>query len=131
VAQQNPGTNRMVFKVIGTTGEPYEKVMISGQLQDDSGWLMHEELMGLFKKNGLRLLLDVTELEGRSTILGTILRAEQMRREHVLHAAKVAVLDLPLNQSSALDSELVLSNRGLPIRYFFSEEQAIRWLKEK
>jgi hypothetical protein len=39
-------------------------------------------------------------------------------------------VELLQNQTTARNEEVVLANRGIPVRFFFGEEEATKWLVE-
>ena len=121
----------MVLNIIETEGNPFRKIILSGKAPDDTGWLLHHEILEILRsRQGERLLVDITAVQGRSNIVEAISRADRLRGEHHIHSHRIAVLELLQNQRVAQDEELVLSNRGIPVRFFFGEAEAMKWLVE-
>ena len=121
----------MVLNIIEPEGAPFRKIILSGKAPDDTGWLLHHEILEILRsRKGERLLVDITAVEGRSNIVEAITRADQLRGEKHIHSHKIAVVELLQNHTIAQDEELVLSNRGIPVRFFFGEDEAMTWLAE-
>ena len=84
----------MVLNIIESEGSTFRKIMLSGKAPDDTGWLLHHDILKILRgRQRERLLVDITAVQGRS-------------------------------------NEVVLSNRGIPVRLFFGEDEATKWLVE-
>jgi len=84
----------MVLNIIESEGSTFRKIILSGKAPDDTGWLLHHDILKILRgRQGERLLVDITAVQGRS-------------------------------------NEVVLSKRGIPVRLFFGEDEATKWLVE-
>ncbi len=121
----------MVVNIVDPEGKEFQRVVLSGKAPDDTGWLLHHEILEILRSGkGKRLLIDITAVQGRSSIVDAIYQAETVRGEDHIQSHRLAVLELLENQSNARDEEVVLANRGIPVRFFFSEAGAMEWLGE-
>jgi hypothetical protein len=121
----------MIKSIIETDNGGFHKIVITGRNPGDLGWLMHQEVLSVIKRlSGEKLLIDITALEGRPNIVKSIQVADSIRKEAKLDLHKMAIVEREENKATASDEELVLANRGLPIRFFFNEEGALKWLME-
>lgn len=121
----------MVLNVIESKGSTFRKIILSGTAPDDTGWFLHHEILEILRsRRGERLLVDITAVQGRSDIVESITRADRLKAEHHIDSHRIAVLELLQHQSTARDEEVVLSNRGIPVKFFFGEDEAIKWLAE-
>ncbi len=121
----------MIKSIIETDNGGFHKIVITGKNPGDLGWLMHQEVLSVIKKlPGEKLLIDITALEGRPDIVRSIHLADSIRKETKLDLHKMAIVERAENKATASDEELVLSNRGIPIRFFYDEAGALKWLME-
>jgi hypothetical protein len=121
----------MVLNIIEPEGNAFRKIILSGNAPDDTGWLLHHEILEILRsRKGERLLVDITAVQGRSNIVEAISLANRLRGEDHIHSHRIAVVELLQNQTTARNEEVVLANRGIPVRFFFGEEEATKWLVE-
>jgi hypothetical protein len=109
--------------------EGYWKIVASGELSRDSVWLAHEEVLHLLDEtSGVRMVIDLRAVDGRPDMITSILQAELLAHRAQMYTHRIAVIDLELNRTWVADEVLCLSNRGLPIRFFTGEAEALRWI---
>lgn len=119
----------MRFRVIEPEEGGYRKLVATGTLPEKSGLLLQEEIRRILRESsGARLLVDISGVEGHQDIFGSILQAQQLSKEPNVYTHRIAVIDAPANKARTQDDELVLSNRGIPVRFFVDESVALKWL---
>jgi hypothetical protein len=107
----------------------YWKVTASGSMTRDTGWLVRRDILDLLnQRSSVRLLVDLRATVGRPDIVTSILQAEMLAQQPIMFTHRIAVVDLEENRKWMTDEMLCFSNRGLPIRFFLSEEDATHWL---
>lgn len=90
---------------------------------------MHGDILGLLTgQSDVRLLVDLRAVTGRPDIVASILQAEALAGHPGMYTHRIAVVDSEANRKWMTDEMLCLSNRGLPIRFFTAEEDAVYWL---
>jgi hypothetical protein len=105
------------------------RVTASGAMARDTGWLLQSDILDLLNGHtSIRLLVDLRATEGRPDIVASILQAEAMTRQASMFTHRIAVVDLEENRKWMTDEMLCFSNRGLPVRFFTSEQDATQWL---
>jgi hypothetical protein len=120
---------KMRLNFVESTEGKYRKIVASGRLPEESGWLLHPGIRSIIEDSvGAHLLIDLSAVKGRSSIGSSVIQAEVIKHSSNSSTHRIAVLDLLQNIQSARDEELVLMNRGLSVRFFFDEASAIRWL---
>jgi len=95
----------------------------------DTGWLLQDDILDLLSgQTSVRLLVDLRSTDGRPDIVASILQAEALARKASMFTHRIAVVELEENRKWMTDEMLCFSNRGLPIRFFTNEQDAIQWL---
>jgi hypothetical protein len=121
----------MVLNILEPEGSAFRKIILSGEAPDDTGWLLHHEILEILRsRQGEKLLVDITAVQGRSNIVEAISLANRLREEQHIYSHRIAVVELLQNQTTARNEEVVLANRGIPVKFFFGEEEAMKWLVE-
>lgn len=121
--------NRMHSFSVTMENGVFWKIIATGELSRDSGWLVQGDILEhLIGQSDVRLLVDLRAVIGRPDIVASILQAETLAGYPGMYSHRIAVLDSVENRKWMTDEMLCLSNRGLPIRFFTGEQDAMNWL---
>jgi hypothetical protein len=119
------------FTITETDKGTYHHIVISGNLEASDGWELHKDMFDFVKRfpKG-RFLLDITALKGRPGVLKTIHTVQAVPPEILQQIKEVAIVDDIRNRTSAIVEETIMVNRGLNVKFFSNEANAIAWLLE-
>jgi hypothetical protein len=82
-----------------------------------------------YRHPGLPLLIDIRSMETRELIGQDFFEVKLMAEAGFWRFGRIAVLDILTQQKSNDFFETIAFNRGLTVRFFYSDEQdAIDWL---
>lgn len=82
------------------------------------------------EKSHLPVYFDLTNLEMISSIASDYFDAKKMADSNLFFGKKVAILDVISRKKHNDFFEIATQNRGLKVKFFYKENEAIEWLKK-
>lgn len=106
------------------------EIAITGQALKQNARKIALDIFKVFSEHRPgKVLINCTKVVGRLSTTDTYFHVRQYPSEHH-QPTRLAVVDLPENESASSFQELAAANVGYPLKFFTDIDKAVKWLRE-
>ena len=108
----------------------YVEIILNGEISNNARLSFLERIKEIWEEYGKKpLLVNTASLEMEISVLKDMMLAENMPKITFFELGKIAVVDRKPRKESNDFFEIAALNRGIQIRFFYSNEDAIKWIR--